>query len=189
MEPVSSRHPPLFWNFMRKLLLAAVFLVAPGGTLSGQQPQNPQLQPKAGQPPQLGLRSEQPMLLAEPVAMMIAAFDRDGDARVTRAEFDAGLRASFDSIDTEHKGALGYIAFGDWALKWLGDRDALPSPFEVDKDGDNRISYAELSDRFALYFDRFDKNQDGVIDRSELLTFRPPLPGGQGRGPGGRRGN
>lgn len=174
---------------MRPLILATLLLATPAAAQSGQQPQNPQVAPKPGQGPQLGLRSEQPMLLAEPVAMMIAAFDRDGDARITRAEFDAGLRASFDSIDIEHKGALGYIAFGDWSLKWLGDRDALPSPFEVDKDGDNRISYAELSERFALYFERFDKNHDGVIDRSELLTFRLPITGGPGgRQSGGRRG-
>jgi hypothetical protein len=175
---------------MRFLTLAAALIAIPASAQSGQQPQNFQLTPKPGQGPQLGLRSEQPMLLAEPVAMMIAAFDRDGDARVTRTEFDAGLRASFDSIDVEHKGSLGYIAFGDWSLKWLGDREALPSPFEVDKDGDNRISFAELADRFALYFERFDKNHDGVIDRSELLTFRPPTTGGPGgRQPGGRRGS
>jgi len=173
---------------MRPLILAAVLLATPAAAQSAQQPPNvqPTLKPQA---PQLGLRSEQPMLLAEPVAMMIAAFDRDGDARVTRAEFDAGLRASFDSIDVEHKGTLGYIGFADWSFKWLGDREALPSPFEVDKDGDNRISYAELSERFALYFERFDKNGDGVIDRSELLTFRPPTTGGPGgRQSGGRRG-
>ncbi|MET0307148.1 MAG: EF-hand domain-containing protein [Sphingomonas sp.] len=113
-------------------------------------------------------------VIVEPVAMMIAAFDSDGDAKVTRAEFDAGLRHSFDSIDTDKKGWIGYIAFSDWSERWLGDRNTLPSPFEVDRDGDNRITFAELAERFDLLFARFDANKDGVIVRSELVTIRPP---------------
>ncbi|MEI9851080.1 MAG: EF-hand domain-containing protein [Sphingomonas sp.] len=111
-------------------------------------------------------------IIAEPVAMMIAAFDADGDARVTRAEFDAGLRRSYDSVDTGHTGSIGYIAFSDWALRWLGDSNALPSPFEVDHDGDNRIAFDELAARFDLFFARFDADKDGAIARSELVTLR-----------------
>jgi Ca2+-binding EF-hand superfamily protein len=121
-----------------------------------------------------------PTVIVEPVAMMIAAFDSDGDARVTRAEFDAGLRHSFDSIDTDRKGSIGYIAFSDWSERWLGDRNTLPNPFEVDRDGDNRITFAELAERFDLLFTRFDANKDGVLVRSELVTIRPQTfnPGG-----------
>lgn len=114
-------------------------------------------------------------VMAEPVAMMIAAFDRDGDARVSRAEFDAGLRHSFDSVDTRKAGSLGYIAFSDWSERWLGDRNTLPSPFETDRDGDNRITWDELDARFALLFTRFDTNKDGSLARSELLTLRPQM--------------
>ncbi|HVJ01007.1 MAG TPA: EF-hand domain-containing protein [Sphingomonas sp.] len=123
-------------------------------------------------------------VIAEPVAMMIAAFDADGDARVTRAEFDAGLRRSFDSVDTAHKGSLGYIAFSDWSERWMGDRNTLPSPFETDRDGDNQVSFAELAQRFDLLFQRFDADKDGVIVRRELLTIRPPafVPGRGRRG-------
>ena len=121
-------------------------------------------------------------MVAEPVALMIAAFDRDGDARVTRAEFDAGLRHSFDNIDTAHSGMLGYIAFSDWSERWLGDRNTLPSPFETDRDGDGKISFAELAARFDLLFARFDTDKDGVITRRELLTVRPqPFGGERGR--------
>lgn len=112
-----------------------------------------------------------PLMIAEPVAMAIAAFDADGDAITTRAEFDAGVRRSFDQAA---KGAatIGYIGFGDWAERWLGNRNALPSPFEVDQDGDNRITLAELQARFALFFDRFDRDRNGAIARNELLTVR-----------------
>ncbi|OAN61619.1 calcium-binding protein [Sphingomonas sp. TDK1] len=116
----------------------------------------------------------QATVIAEPVALLIAGFDSDGDARVTRAEFDAGLKRSFDSADTGHTGSLGYIAYSDWSLRWMGDRNTLPSPFEMDRDGDNKVSWAEFQDRFALIWVRFDKNKDGVIERSELVTIRPP---------------
>jgi len=121
-------------------------------------------------------------LIAEPVALMIAAFDADGDARVTRPEFDAGLKHSFDSADPTGKGSVGYIGFSDWAERWLGNRNALPSPFEVDADGDNRITFDELATRFDLFFKRFDLNKDGVILRSELVTLRPQLLMDRGRG-------
>ncbi|MGK6356141.1 EF-hand domain-containing protein [Sphingomonas sp. DT-207] len=114
-------------------------------------------------------------VMAEPAAVMIAAFDADGDARVTRAEFDAGLRRSFDSIDTARKGAIGYISFSDWSERWMGDRNTLPSPFETDRDGDNLVSFDELAYRFALLFTRFDTDKDGVLVRRELLTVRPPV--------------
>ncbi|MGN7998492.1 EF-hand domain-containing protein [Sphingomonas sp. 22176] len=116
----------------------------------------------------------QATVIAEPVALLIAGFDSDGDARVTRTEFDAGLKRSFDSADTAHTGSLSYIAYSDWSLRWMGDRNTLPSPFEIDRDGDNKVSWAELQDRFALIWTRFDKNKDGVIERSELVTIRPP---------------
>lgn len=119
-------------------------------------------------------------VIVEPAAMMIAAFDADGDAKVTRAEFDAGLRHSFDSIDTAKTGSIGYIGYSDWSERWMGDRNTLPSPFEVDRDGDNRITYAELADRFGLLFTRFDADKDGVLVRRELVTIRPQMfnPGG-----------
>lgn len=126
-------------------------------------------------------------IIAEPVAMMIAAFDTDGDAKVTRAEFDAGLKHAWAGIAG---GSASYIAYADWAKTWLGDPNALPSPFEVDTDGDNRITFEELAARFDLFFTRFDANKDGVIERSELVELNNPStmgPGGR-RGHGGRRG-
>lgn len=118
-----------------------------------------------------------PLMIAEPVAMAIATFDSDQDGIVTRAEFDAGVRRSFE-LSAKGQSALGYIAFGDWSERWLGNRNALPSPFEVDADGDNRITLSELQARFDLFFTRFDADKDGSLRRSELLTVRAlPQPG------------
>lgn len=144
-------------------------------------------------PPGVAVRQPQPgaepipLMIAEPVAMAIAAFDRDGDAAVTRAEFTAGVAQSFALVARDQP-AIGYIGFGDWADRWLGNRNALPSPFEVDQDGDNRISLPELQARFALFFDRFDRDRDGVLKRAELLTVRQMVrPGGDRPGDGEAR--
>lgn len=139
-----------------------------------------QTAPAPATPPQPGAAPAPiPLMIAEPVAMAIATFDSDQDGIITRAEFDAGVRRSFE-LSAKGQPALGYIAFGDWAERWLGNRNALPSPFEVDGDGDNRITLPELQARFDLFFTRFDTDKDGSLRRSELLTVRAmPTPGQQ----------
>jgi len=130
-------------------------------------------------------------IVAEPVALMIAAFDADRDGRVTRAEFDAGVRDAFEAVDPGGA-TMSTIRFGDWAERWLGNRNALPSPFEVDLDGSNSITIDEMLARFGRYWAQFDADKDGTIVRSELLTVRTNrVRDGDGRGRGGRdrRGN
>ncbi|MFA5964456.1 MAG: EF-hand domain-containing protein [Sphingomonas sp.] len=120
----------------------------------------------------------QPTMVVEPVAMMIAACDADGDGSVTRAELTACVAHSFAAIDTTHGGSIGYIGYGDWALKWLGDANALPSPFTIDTNDDNRITLAELQEELGHTFDRLDKDHDGMLTRAELLTIRANTGGG-----------
>ncbi len=128
----------------------------------------------SGGSPAIGSAGGQPpaTIVAEPVALMIAACDANGDAKVTRAELDACVKRSFAAVDTGNAGSIGYIGYSDWALLWLGDRNALPSPFTVDADGDNRITLAELEAQFATLFARFDTDKDGVLTRAELLTIK-----------------
>jgi hypothetical protein len=121
--------------------------------------------------PSAGVAQPPATIFAEPAAMLVAACDGDRDARVTRPELDTCLA-----------GKIGYIAYADWSLKWLGDRNALPSPFEVDRDGDNAITLGELQARFAQFFLRFDRNRDGVLVREELLTIRSFAPNAPPRG-------
>ncbi|OWK29475.1 EF-hand domain-containing protein [Sphingomonas dokdonensis] len=128
--------------------------------------------PGAAQPPAT--------MAYEPAALLIATFDADGDARVTREEMEDGLIAAFNTIDTAKAGTLGYLAFADWAERFLGDRNALPSPFEVDRDGDNRVSLRELQTRFSEYFTRYDRDKDGLLTRAELLTIRARVFGDDG---------
>ena len=119
-----------------------------------------------------GLQQPPATMVVEPVAMLLATFDADGDGRTTRAELDAGVKRTFAAIDTAGTGKLGYIGYSDWAERWLGDRNALPSPFEIDSDGDNQITEAELDAQLRRTFDRLDRNKDGVLTRAELLTIR-----------------
>ncbi|MEG8037848.1 EF-hand domain-containing protein [Sphingomonas sp. LR60] len=111
-------------------------------------------------------------MVVEPVAMMIAACDRDGDAKVERYELEECVTASLAAFDPNKTGKLRYIAFGDWALRYLGDRAALPSPYEVDRDNDGEVTLAELQDHFSRLFARYDQDGDHAISRAELLTYR-----------------
>ena len=123
-------------------------------------------------PPPAGTPQPPATIFAEPAALFIAACDANGDGRVTQAELTAGVARSYATAEGAASGSIGYIAYADWSLAWLGDRNALPSPFEVDRDGDNRITLAELQARFAQFFVRFDRDKDGVLSRAELLTIR-----------------
>ncbi len=111
-------------------------------------------------------------IVVEPAAMFIAACDTNGDGRTTRAELDACVARTFADADPQHAGSIGYIGYSDWAEKWLGDRNALPSPYQADADNDNRITLAELQAAFQALFDRFDLNKDGAVTRAELVTIR-----------------
>ena len=111
-------------------------------------------------------------MVAAPIALAIAGLDADGDGRTNRAELIAGVARSFAAADTAHRGKLRYLDYADWALRWLGDRNALPSPLELDTDGDDAVSLAELQARFATEFDRLDIDHDGFVSHAELLTIR-----------------
>ncbi len=133
-------------------------------------------------------------ILVEPVAMLIATFDADGDGFVDRAEVADGVERTFKLSDTTHTGRMRYLAYSDWALRWLGDRAALPSPYEVDRNSDDTVTLEELQDHFSRLFARYDKDGDKLVSRAELLTFRArpvdekgPV-GGKGP-PGGKAGD
>jgi EF hand len=148
-------------------LVALALMAAPAAAQSNDRVAIPV---GSGRTPPVG--PTPPSLVVEPVAMMIAGCDADSDGRTSRDELHRCLAKSFAAIDTGNAGTLGYIAFADWAERWLGDRTALPSPFETDADGDNKITLAELDAKFDQIFARLDKDKDGFLTRAELLTIR-----------------
>lgn len=164
-------------------LFAALALIA--------APAAAQRAPAGGPPDAAAPPRDQPpssTIMAEPVAVFIAACDADSDARVARTEVAACVARSFASIDRDGRGTIGYIQFADWAERWLGDRNALPSPFETDTDSDNRITPAELQAQLDKTFTRLDRDKDGTLARSEMLTLDGLRGlGGPGAGRGGRQ--
>lgn len=141
-------------------------------------------------------------IAAAPVALMIAAFDRNGDAQVTRAEYDAGVAASFASVAGDPGGSMSPIDLDHWAERWLGNKGALPGFYDFDTNSDNRVSREEFVARFNQIFDGYDADHDGILTRAELLTVGTPRfdrqpgqqsgtgspAGGMGRGGHGRHG-
>lgn len=115
-----------------------------------------------------------PTISARPVALMIAAFDSDGDGVVTRVEYDAGIERSFRHGDQDSDGSMSLIELGNWALHWLGDRGAIPGQYDFDRDGDDRVSEAEYKTEFARRFLELDRNRDGLLVRSELILLSRP---------------
>lgn len=162
-------------QFDRIALVVALACVAPARAQTAPPPG------LAGSPARQPLAT----IVAEPLAVMIAGCDQKGDALVSRAELATCLARTFASADPKRTGSLGYIDYSEWALTWLGDRNALPSPFEVDADGDNRITLAELQARFDAIFTRLDRDGDGRLSRAELLTIRTGV-GTAGDRPGKR---
>ncbi|HEX7783343.1 MAG TPA: EF-hand domain-containing protein [Sphingobium sp.] len=121
-----------------------------------------------------------PTITTSPVALMVAALDSNGDLRVTRGEFDAGVKRSFEDV-AGGKTEISPIDLDHWAARWLGSSGALPGLLDFDTDGNDRISWSEFAARFAMIFAGFDANNDGVLDRSELISIGAARDQGGGR--------
>lgn len=169
---------------MRRVLLTAVLAAA---TLTGPAKAQNQAPPTATSPDHAG--AERATIMVEPVGMLIATFDADGDGRTSRAELSRGVERSFRLIDAKGTGRMGYVQYADWCQQFLGNATALPSPFTVDTNADNAITLDELQAAIAHIFDRLDADHDGQVTRAELLTIRAaPAPDGGRQGGRGRHG-
>lgn len=122
-----------------------------------------------------------PTVIATPLALVIAAFDSDGDFQVDRQELDAGIARSFAWGDRDGDGYMGLIEFTAWSEAALGNPGTLPGPFDFDRDGDDRISRAEYRALFAARYGELDKDGDYRLSRSELVTVIAPLQSRTGR--------
>lgn len=124
-----------------------------------------------------------PTIVASPLALAIASFDRNGDLQVTRAEYDAEVLRSFAGGDRDGDGFMGLIELSAWASATLGNATALPGAFDFDRDGDDKISRAEFVAYFGRQFTALDVDRDGKLVRSELvqLIATPQRDGKRGR--------
>jgi Ca2+-binding EF-hand superfamily protein len=161
---------------MRILLALAALMMVTGG-ISKAAAQHPDEQQQRATPA---------TIVAPPVALAIASFDRDSDMLVTRQEYQEGVERSFERGDSDHDGFIGLIELSAWAATTLGNANALPGPFDFDRDGDDRISHAEFVAEFVRRWAKLDTNKDDRLARSELVSLvaipmgdRPMRRGGQ----------
>lgn len=147
------------------LLALTVAFVAAAATAAQKRNEPPSYQP----PP--------PTIVATPLTVAIAGFDRDGDMIVSRAEFEGGVAQAFGHADADRDGRVSLIELAGWAEAALGNRGALPGPFDFDRDGNDSISREEFVGLFDARFASLDKNSDKALRRSELVSFAT-LPAG-----------
>jgi hypothetical protein len=149
------------------------------------------------------------MMMMAPNPLMLA-LDTDGDGELSAREIE-NASVALKKLDKDKNGKLTQDeirpAFGPGGPGGRGMMMAGPNPQELvtrlltfDKNGDGKLSKAELPERLQAMLDRGDANKDGFLDKAELTKLseaqarrgpaRPALGyerrDGEGDGEGGR---
>lgn len=100
------------------------------------------------------------------------AFDANTDGKVSKEEF-LGKRPGFDKMDSNHDGSVTKeeVAALPAVQKKGGTGGGFVANFDADADG--KVTPAEYDAKRTKFFDRMDKNKDGVIEKSELKSTPP----------------
>ena len=95
------------------------------------------------------------------------AFDANGDGKVSKEEFLA-KRPMFDKMDGNHDGSVtsDEVKAMPAVQKKGGTGQNFVAHFDGDKDG--KVTTAEYDAKRSSFFDKMDKNKDGMIDQSEF---------------------
>lgn len=121
-----------------------------------------------------------------PYGLLFATMDRDGDTRTSQAELQAGLQFEWQRFVQMGGRSTGAIAFRDWAVHTLGTDAVTPSFIGLDEDGNASLDADEFRNGLARAFTHYDRNHNGLLERSELLAAQNAgRGGGMGGGPGG----
>jgi EF hand domain-containing protein len=104
--------------------------------------------------------------------MFVKAFDANGDGKVSKEEFLA-KRPGFDKIDGNHDGSVTSeeVKAMPAVQKHGGTGQNFVAHFDADKDG--KVTTAEYDAKRSTFFDKMDKNKDGMIDQSEFKAAPP----------------
>lgn len=123
----------------------------------------------------LGERVKGPITSVGAGAMVFASFDKNADYKINQSEFAAGLKTAFKSADKDKSKTLSLFELEDWREAALGSLDAAPGNLAFDKDYDQRITRAEFNHALTFVFKRGDKNDDKILEFSELVkVFEMP---------------
>jgi len=117
-----------------------------------------------------GERIKGPITSVRAGALVFASFDTDMDYAVSQAEFTSGLTKAFKAADKDSTKTLSLFELEDWREAALGSLDAAPGTLAFDKDYDQRITRAEFDHALGFVFNASDKNEDGTLDFTELVT-------------------
>ena len=101
----------------------------------------------------------------------IMKYDANHDGTLTRAELEAGLKAEFDSFDTDHKGCLSsaqVTAINEARVK----ADAAAASPLIDWKNQGCLDLEEFSATARSLFEQLDVNGDGKITQQELHPKR-----------------
>ncbi len=106
---------------------------------------------------------------------MLKDFDTDGDGKISKQEIDAGLAKRYGEANTDGADGVTLQEFEPWF--WKQHREMMVRAFQfLDKDGDGKVTEAELKDLGDRMFERADRNDDGFVSRDDR-------PRREGRGP------
>lgn len=110
--------------------------------------------------------------------------DSNGDARLSRSEFEAGVSHHFVEADQNGDGRITHeeLVVGEQARRLQDQAQRQAKRFErMDINADGIVDSAEFIAMAADHFDRMDGNADGLVDASEWSPPGPPPPHGSHR--------
>jgi len=100
----------------------------------------------------------------------LLSYDANKDGTITRAEMEAGLRADFAKLDTDHSGTLTADEVrAENARRYQADGPQYSPILDWNQDG--VIEFGEFASTTRSLFEELDANQDGELSPSEL---KPP---------------
>jgi Ca2+-binding EF-hand superfamily protein len=121
---------------------------------------------------------------ADPAALFLGGLDTNLDGVVTTAEVAGAMNRLWTSADTNGDGKLSIIELLDWRTHWFGTSDGWPGRFFFDSDGDGSISRDEFETGIRKIFDAYDRNHDGKLERTELVSRAGDMRRRRGEGGG-----
>lgn len=122
--------------------------------------------------------------VAMPMALALTGLASSDSGVIDLATVQAQAAAEFDQFDADGSGHLTPIEHARWAKAILGDAYARPTMRMIDLNRDNKLSEDEFSTAYVESAQRYDKDKDGQITRSELLRAIPEGRFGSGRAGG-----
>lgn len=101
------------------------------------------------------------------MASMLRYFDSDGDGAVSQAEIDQVRDERFTAFDGDQSQSLSLAEFEGLWLDFM--RESMVDGFQrLDADGDGQVTLAEVNRPLGQMVQHMDRNEDGVIDRSDF---------------------